>query len=72
MWGCLWFKVWKDLVEQAVAQGQQLVGYYFPDEAGQGEVSWEELPSHSLLRDKVLKDWCSIADPSSYVARRID
>ena len=46
-----------------MAQGQQLVGYYFPDEAGQGEVSWEELPSHSLLRDKVLKDWCSTAHP---------
>jgi hypothetical protein len=31
--------------------------YYFPGQVGQGKVSWEDLPKHALLRDKVLSAW---------------
>jgi hypothetical protein len=31
--------------------------YYFPGQVGQGKVSWENLPKHALLRDKVLAAW---------------
>jgi hypothetical protein len=31
--------------------------YYFPGQVGQGNVRWEDLPKHALLRDKVLSAW---------------
>jgi len=55
-WGCMWFKIWADLIEKAVKRGQQLKVYYFPDEVGKGEVTWDELVDHSLLRTEVMKD----------------
>ena len=55
--GCAWFEDWKLNCYKARAYDQVFQVYYFPGQVGQGKVSWEDLPKHALLRDKVLSAW---------------
>eukprot|EP00435_Cladocopium_sp_Y103_P018874 s2105_g4.t1 len=43
LWGCLWFKRWRDNVELAVSRGQRLVAYFFEEQVGEGLITWPEL-----------------------------
>jgi hypothetical protein len=55
--GCAWFEDWKLNCYKARAYDQVFQVYYFPGQVGQGKVSWEDLPKHALLRNKVLSAW---------------
>lgn len=43
LWGCLWFKRWRDNVELAVSRRQRLVAYFFEGQVGEGLITWPEL-----------------------------
>merc|ERR1712083_385822 len=42
-WGCKWFAVWKDKVDEAVKHKQELWVYYFKEKVGCGKMKWEDL-----------------------------
>ena len=42
-WGCAWFHLWKENVDQAVERNQSLHVFYFKGRVGAGKVSWDEL-----------------------------
>ena len=54
LWGCHWFKRWRENVELAVQWKQKLIVYFFAGEVGQGLVKWEELPTAKLWDGKGL------------------
>eukprot|EP00438_Fugacium_kawagutii_P024363 Skav225974 [mRNA] locus=scaffold4916:70934:73045:- [translate_table: standard] len=47
-WGCRWFAIWFDKVQEAVRLGQRLKVVYFPSEVGCGKVAWHRLPFENL------------------------
>ena len=47
-WGCCWFHIWIQRVEEAVSRGQRLRVVFFPGEAGMGKVHWKKLPTSNL------------------------
>jgi hypothetical protein len=46
--------VWAERIDEAVKLKQRLVVFYFPGEVGEGEVEWEDIANHYLLRDEVM------------------
>ena len=52
-WGCRWFKVWKEQVEEAVRQEQTLKVVFFPGQVGQGKVAWNDLATVPVLWDGI-------------------
>ena len=49
VWGCYWFKMCVEKIEEAIKLKQRLVVFYFLDEVGEGCVEWEDTASHYLL-----------------------
>ena len=47
-WGCKWFQVWKEKVEEAVRLGQKLKVFFFPGQARQGKEAWRDLAEADL------------------------
>jgi hypothetical protein len=52
-WGCKWFQVWKEKVEEAVRQEQTLKVVFFPGQVGQGKVAWKDLATVPDLWDGI-------------------
>ena len=52
-WGCRWFQVWKEKVEEAVRQEQTLKVVFFPGQVGQGKVAWKDLATVPDLWDGI-------------------
>ena len=52
-WGCRWFQVWKEKVEEAVRQKQTLKVVFFPGQVGQGKVAWKDLATVPVLWDGI-------------------
>ncbi|CAK9118472.1 unnamed protein product [Durusdinium trenchii] len=47
-WGCEWYRIWLQKVEEAVRKGQTLRVVFFPGQCGEGTVSMGELPKADL------------------------
>ena len=45
-WGCRWFQVWKEKVEEAVRQEQTLKVVFFPGQVGQGKSHGKTSPQY--------------------------
>ena len=52
-WGCRWFQVWKEKVEEAVRQKQTLKVVFSPGQVGQGKVAWKDLATVPVLWDGI-------------------
>jgi hypothetical protein len=58
VWGCVWFKQWKSLVQLAhYKYKQQIVVYFFQNQVGQGMVDWAKVVDTARMRDEVLSHW---------------
>jgi hypothetical protein len=58
VWGCVWFKQWKQLVQKAYYKyKQQIVVYFFQNQVGQGMVDWAGVVDTARMRDEVLNHW---------------
>ena len=42
-WGCRWFVIWRNNIDEAVSYEQKIVVYYFKGQVGTGKVAWEDL-----------------------------
>ncbi|CAE7942035.1 unnamed protein product, partial [Symbiodinium necroappetens] len=42
-WGCRWFELWKERVDEAVKLNQTLHVFYFKGRVGAGKLSWDQL-----------------------------
>ena len=47
-WGCRWYVVWLQKVQEAVRRKQRLKVVFFPNEVGKGCVSMKDLPTSNL------------------------
>ena len=51
-WGCRWYVVWLERVEEAVRRKQRLKVVFFPNEVEQGFVPMKDLPTSNLWDGK--------------------
>eukprot|EP00935_MAST-01C_sp_MAST-1C-sp1_P001373 g1373.t1 len=51
-WGCKWFALWRQHIDEAVARGQRLQVYYLENRVGEGKNdSWGTCKDEAIMRD---------------------